>query len=131
MRQWLYTCVVAIIAVPLSGRAPLRPGRRRVPVHVAPGAGAEKTAVVELSVYTLLFLLVALVFDRTIDVQFTLPKLMWLRFATAAILGLWVVRLIQGGVRPVPRIVLVPAVVLAFWWTIVTPFAADVQTAIT
>jgi hypothetical protein len=87
-------------------------------------------AVVELAVYTVLFLLVGLVFDPTIDVQFTLPKLMWLRYGTAAILGLWVVRLIQGGVRPVPRIVLVPTVVLAVWWALVTPFAADVQTAI-
>jgi hypothetical protein len=43
---------------------------------------------------------------------------------------LWVVRLIQGGVRPVPRIVLVPALGLACWWAIVTPFAADVRTAI-
>ena len=91
---------------------------------------AERTVAVELAVYTLVFFLVALVFDPTIDVQFTLPKLMWLRFGTAAILGVWVVRLIQGGVRPVPRIVLVPAIVLACWWTVVTPFAADVRTAI-
>jgi len=92
--------------------------------------GAEKTAVVELAVYTTLFLLVGLVFDPTIEVQFTLPKLMWLRFGTAVILGLWAVRLIQGGVRPVPRVVLVPAVGLALWWALVTPFAADVQTAV-
>jgi len=91
---------------------------------------AERPSVVELSVYTLLLFLVALVFDPTIDVQFTLPKLMWLRFGTAAILALWVVRLVQGGVRPVPRIVLVPTVLLALWWAVVTPFAADVQTAI-
>jgi O-antigen ligase/tetratricopeptide (TPR) repeat protein len=102
----------------------------RVRITSAERRGAERTAAVELAVYTVLFLLVGLVFDPTIDVQFTLPKLMWLRFSTAAILGLWVVRLIQGGVRPVPRIVLVPAVGLAFWWTLVTPFAADVQTAI-
>ncbi|HEY7291228.1 MAG TPA: O-antigen ligase family protein [Vicinamibacterales bacterium] len=80
--------------------------------------------------YSLLFLLLALAFDPTIEVQFTLPKLMWLRFGTAAILVLWVLRLIQGGVRAVPRIVLIPTVVLAFWWAAVTPFAADLQTAI-
>jgi len=39
---------------------------------------AERTVAVELAVYTLVFFLVALVFDPTIDVQFTLPKLMWL-----------------------------------------------------
>jgi O-antigen ligase/tetratricopeptide (TPR) repeat protein len=91
---------------------------------------AERTGVVELALYTLLFLLVALAFDPTIDVQFTLPKLMWLRFGMAPILAVWVVRLIQGGVRPVPRIVLVPAAVLAGWWVVVTPIAADVRTAI-
>src|SRR5215831_15641362 len=89
-----------------------RARRIRVRVISAARRGAERTAVVEMSVYTLLFLLVALVFDPTIDIQFTLPKLMWLRFGAAAILGVWVVRLTQGGMRPVPRIVLVPATVL-------------------
>src|SRR5581483_9060484 len=51
-------------------------------------------------------------------------------FGAAAIAILWGWRLQRGVVRPVPRVVLIPAVALAAWWLATLPFAADRHTAL-
>jgi O-antigen ligase len=83
-------------------------------------------------IVTLLVVLAAvgLAFDPRLQVQFTLPKLVALYFGTAAILLMWGWRVRRSLVRPVPRVVLVPALALAAWWLASFPFAIDRHTAL-
>jgi O-antigen ligase len=73
---------------------------------------------------------VGLAFDPGLQVQFTLPKLVVFYIGGAAILLTWAWRVQRGLVRPVPRLVLVPALALAAWWLATFPFAADRHTAL-
>jgi len=76
------------------------------------------------------FLLIALAFDRTSQIQFTLPKLIVLRFCGAGLVLLWAWRAHRDSLEPIPRLVLVPATLLISWWIVVTPLAVDMRTAL-
>ena len=73
---------------------------------------------------------VGLAFNPGLQVQFTLPKLVVFYFGGAVILLIWAWRVQCGLIRPVPRVVLVPALGLAAWWLATLPFAADRHTAL-
>src|SRR4249920_2709405 len=76
------------------------------------------------------FFLIALVFSRSIQVQFTLPKLLVLRALAPFILLLWLARFRVGEVKRLPRPVFVSVCALAGWWILTTAFAVDPHTAL-
>jgi O-antigen ligase len=75
-------------------------------------------------------LLVVLAFDQSIQSAFTLPKLFALQLGAAALGVLWAFRLRAGLLNPVPRIVVVPSLMLVAWWAITTVFAVDPWVAV-
>jgi O-antigen ligase/tetratricopeptide (TPR) repeat protein len=85
---------------------------------------------VERIVWATFFFLIAVVFSTSIQVQFTLPKLFWLRAIAPAIVLLWLVRFRRGEVRPIPATVLSCALALAGWWLVTTGSAVDLATAV-
>jgi Flp pilus assembly protein TadD len=76
------------------------------------------------------FLLIALQFSTSLQVQFTLPKLLWLKTITPLIVVLWAIRFLRTGIRPIPRSILAAVGVLAAWWTFTTFFAVDLPVAL-
>ena len=76
------------------------------------------------------FLLIALAFDSTIQVQFTLPKLLMLRALAPLILLLWLARVRAEEVRQLPRPVFLSVCALTGWWMLTTVFAVDPHTAL-
>src|SRR5215510_10679006 len=84
----------------------------------------------ELAAYGALFFLVALVFDTSLEVQFTLPKLLIVRLATPVLAALWVVRFVRGEVRPVPSYIVIAAAFYAGWLIVTTVFAVHQPTAL-
>jgi O-antigen ligase len=88
------------------------------------------TRVAEAGVLATFVLLIVLAFDRTIQIQFTLPKLAALQLGAAALAVLWAFRLRAGLVNQVPRIILIPSLMLVAWWGITTVFAADASVAV-
>src|SRR6266850_1312555 len=102
-----------------------------MPRRSAPSRPAARSLVgLERIVWATFFLLIAIVFSTSIQVQFTLPKLFWLRAITSLIVFLWLARFRRHEVRPVPRSVLACACALAGWWLLATCFAVDPSTAI-
>ena len=103
-------------------------------VHTSNKKGRAQPQLTSDKPFTITLLVVlaaiALAFDPGLQVQFTLPKLVVLYFGTAALLLVWAWRLWRGLVRPVPRLVLVPALALAAWWLATFPFAVDRHTAL-
>jgi len=95
----------------------------------APGR-ARPRKVVDRALWGGLFLLIALVFSRSIQVQFTLPKLLVLRTFAPFIFLLWLARFRAGEVKPLPRSVLIALGALAGWWILTTAFAVDLPTAL-
>lgn len=94
------------------------PGRARLP------------KVLDRALWGSLFLLIALVFSRSIQVQFTLPKLLVLRTFAPFIFLLWLARFRAGEVKQLPRSVLIALGALAGWWILTTAFAVDLPTAL-
>jgi O-antigen ligase/tetratricopeptide (TPR) repeat protein len=76
------------------------------------------------------FVLIAVVFNPFIQVQFTLPKLLVLRALAPFILLLWLARFHAGEVRQLPRPVFVSVCALTGWWIFTTAFAVDPPTAL-
>ena len=77
-----------------------------------------------------LFVLTAIAFDRTAQIQFTLPKLIALQFCAAAIALWWAWQARRGALKPVPRLVLLPVTLVVVWWIVTLPFAVDLRTAV-
>ena len=77
-----------------------------------------------------LFILTAIAFDRTAQIQFTLPKLVALNFCAAGIALWWAWQARRDALKPIPRLVLLPAVVLVGWWIVTLPLAVDLRTAV-
>ena len=84
----------------------------------------------ERIVWATFFFLIAIVFSTAIQVQFTLPKLFWLRAITSLIVALWLARFRRSEIKPIPATVLAAACALAGWWFFSTFFAVDPSTAI-
>jgi len=76
------------------------------------------------------FLLIALVFSRSLQIQFTLPKLLVLHGFAPIILLLWLAHFRAGELKPLPRPVLVSLALLAGCWILTTAFAVDPHTAL-
>jgi O-antigen ligase/tetratricopeptide (TPR) repeat protein len=76
------------------------------------------------------FVTIALAFSLSVESQFTLPKLLWLRATASMLVLLWALRWWRGGVRPIPAGVLSAAGALAAWWIVTTVFAVDRATAL-
>lgn len=100
-------------------RAPLQPRDERGRLNTGP----ERIA------WAALLLLVALAFSPSNLVQFTLPKLFWLRALACAIALIWSVRCWRGDVRAIPWPIVAAAGALFAWWTISTIAAIDPVTA--
>jgi O-antigen ligase len=84
----------------------------------------------QAGVAAIVLLLVVLAFDLSIQSQFTLPKLFALQSGAAALVLLWAFRLRAGLFNTVPRIVLIPALLLVAWWSMTSAFAADASIAL-
>ena len=84
--------------------------------------------VAELFVFGAFFVSIALAFSPSLQAQFTLPKLFWLRASATAIGLLWALRVRIGAIKPIPAAVAAPAVALVVWWLITIPFAVHVHT---
>jgi Flp pilus assembly protein TadD/O-antigen ligase len=83
----------------------------------------------ERVVWAAFLLLIALQFSTSLEVQFTLPKLLWLRVIAPLIVVLWMIRFLRNGIRPIPTSILAAVGVLVAWWTFTTFFAVDLPVA--
>lgn len=84
----------------------------------------------EYTVIAALFLSVALVFSPSIETQFTLPKLLCLRLASAGLAIVWASRCRRGDLVSPPSSVLVAAAALIGWWVVTLPLAIHLPTAL-
>ncbi len=80
--------------------------------------------------YFAFFLFMALVLSTSLEVQFTLPKLVVFRLFAPILAALWAGRLARDAVRRLPITVLASAAALGVWWGISTVFASHVPTAL-
>lgn len=71
-----------------------------------------------------------LAFDRTLTVQFALPKLLVASAGLAAGTAVWAHRAARGRVTALPRATAGITAALAVWWTLTTLTAADATTAL-
>ncbi len=81
-------------------------------------------------VYAVLVWGLVLAFSTNLQVQFTLPKLLILRAASAALVLIWMWRFHRRETRPLPGLVLPAGMLLAAWWLITTAVAVDPLTAL-
>jgi Flp pilus assembly protein TadD/O-antigen ligase len=96
----------------------------------SPPFSARVCLALERVVWAGFFLLIALQFSTSLEVQFTLPKLLWLRTISPLIVVLWMIRFQRNGIRPIPKSILAAVGVLAAWWTFTTYFAVDLPVAL-
>ena len=93
-------------------------------------SGARLRRALDRALWASFFLLIALVFSRSLEIQFTLPKLLVLRALAPFILLLSLARFRAGEVKRLPRSVFVSVCALAGWWLLTTAFAVDLHTAL-
>src|SRR6185295_15661704 len=86
--------------------------------------------ILELGAYGGLFFLVALVFDTSLEVQFTLPKLLIIRAAIPVLAAVWALRLACHQVKPLPRSIAITGAAFAAWLIVTTIFAVHQPTAL-
>jgi O-antigen ligase/Flp pilus assembly protein TadD len=96
----------------------------------SPTFGVRVCLALERVVWAGFLVLIALQFSTSLEVQFTLPKLLGLRTILPLIVVLWAIRFQLNGIRPIPTSILAAVGVLAAWWTFTTLFAVDLPVAI-
>lgn len=90
----------------------------------------NKLVLIEDIALAVLFFSVALAFTTKIQVHFTLPKLVALRFSAFFIVFIWIYRIKIGEIKAIPKPVLFTGIALGLWWIFTTFFAVHVPTAI-
>lgn len=85
---------------------------------------------IEEVLFCSLFLSVFLIYSKSLFVQFTLPKLAFLRLFTLLILILWTYQLIRGKTKSLPKTVLISTLMLMLWWIGTTFYALHLPTAL-
>ena len=105
--------------------------RRAQTIRMSKPMDASSTALrLDDAVWAVLIAGLVLAFSTALDVQFTLPKLLVLQIAAPVLIGLWIWRLADGGVRPLPQPLVLATVTLAAWWAITTATAVHPRTAL-
>ena len=95
-----------------------------------PRRNLDRLTLIEDAVFCLFFFSLALSFTTSIQVHFTLPKLVALRFCTLFILLIWIYRLTKGYIKNLPKQVLWTAMALGLWWAFSSLFALHKYTAL-
>ncbi len=112
--------------------------RTRIPESIEKGRSGttlspprfDRLTLLEDAVFCLFFFSLALAFTTSIQVHFTLPKLVSLRVCTLFILLLWIYRLSKGHIKALPKPVLFTGFALGLWWAFSSFFALHKYTAL-
>ena len=96
----------------------------------APRRSFDTLTLLEDAVFCLFFFSLALLFTTSIQVHFTLPKLVALRICTLFMLLLWVYRFTKGHIKKLPKRVLYTGLALGLWWAFSSFFALHKYTAL-
>jgi O-antigen ligase/tetratricopeptide (TPR) repeat protein len=95
-----------------------------------PRQNLDGLTILEDALFCLFFFSLALLFTTSIQVHFTLPKLIALRICTLFMLLLWIYRLMKGHVKNLPKPVLYTGLALGLWWIFSSFFALHTYTAL-
>jgi O-antigen ligase/tetratricopeptide (TPR) repeat protein len=110
------------------GKAPEKPDIRKT--ENAHPRRSDGLTLLEDALFCLFFFSLALSFTTSIQVHFTLPKLVALRVCTLFMLVLWIYRLMRGHLKGLPKPVLYTGLALGLWWLFSSFFALHKYTAL-
>src|ERR1700674_5268001 len=85
---------------------------------------------IETALYGVLIAGLVLAFSTSLQIQFTLLKLVILRAIVALLIVIWMCRWRNSETRRLPAVVLIATAALGIWWGITTFFAVDRTTAL-
>src|ERR1700730_16581674 len=111
----------------LSRRDRHRPESRPAP---APPPHESHRVRIETALYGVMIAGLVLAFSSSLQIQFTLPKLVILRAIGPLLIIVWMFRWRTGETRRLPAVVLIATVALGIWWVITTFLAVDRTTAL-